>query len=174
MRISIQVESQDDQLSSVFEARSGRILSIYMQIQSMLAEAMEDESTEQNSLTPKNHKDRSKDRLNDRETEAADYHVGYDELLEYVKSKPMYEHCSLDIMMHFFGRPLHSREPGPEAKAFRRLREHLSKIRHRIEREEGGKFKGFFKGPIGSSEHYKVFRFRRKVEGTEKDGQQGG
>lgn len=174
MRISIQIEGRDDQLSSVFEARSDRILSIYMQIQSMLAEAMEDESTGQNSLTPENYKDRSKDRLKDREMEAADYRVGYDELLEHVKSKPMYEHCSLDIMLHFFGRPLHSREPGPEAKAFRRLREQLSKIRHRIEREEGGKFKGFFKGPIGSSEHYKVFRFRKRQKGTEKDGQHGG
>lgn len=161
MKINIALKKEGKEggpLCLTFEGEDDRVLAIYEKVHALIITATR-EQFEEGVLRPPAQEPHRK------EPETPNYEIDYDTLLKHVKSQgPPYEHSSRDVMQHFFGKAISSRGPEPEKKAFRRLRGHLTKLRTQIKKEEGGTWKGFFKGPIGSSDYYKVFRLETKEE----------
>jgi len=136
-------------------------MSLYEQIQRLITKVMKERLEEIKTPIAE---------LTDRQPEAPDYHVDHDDIFEYVKEKgPPYEHSKPEIMKHFFGRVLRSRGSEAEQKAYRKLRSQLNKVRRRLEREEGGRWKGFGVGKSGTVGYHKVYRLKPKEENEEKD-----
>ncbi len=82
-------------------------------------------------------------------------------LINYIVSKPNFEHNIFEIQDHFFGRRFGSH--GPDAKKYNALYRRLVRVRGKIEKEHGGKFLSEWdQTPEG--ELYKIFRFTKDRE----------
>ena len=72
-----------------------------------------------------------------RATDKEAIEINDDDVEEYLASKTNFEHTLNEIQKHFFGRILHSRK---EPLSYGRLYDATTRVRRKIEREQGGKF----------------------------------
>jgi hypothetical protein len=76
-----------------------------------------------------------------------------DQLVEYIVSKPRYEHDIVDVAKRFFGKQIKSRE---HQRLYRQLHQELVRARARIEIEK----RGAFEQHSTSAKNLKVYSFR--------------
>ena len=88
-------------------------------------------------------------------------------LINYIVSKPNFEHNIFEIQEHFFGRKFSSH--GVDEKKYNALYRRLVRVRKKIEEEYGGRFiSEWIQTPEG--ELYKTFRFvKEEKPQVEKD-----
>lgn len=86
-----------------------------------------------------------------------------EKLINYIISKPNFEHNIFEIQEYFFGKHFGSR--GDDGKQYNALYRRLVRVREKIEKDYNGKFQGEW-SQTADGELYKIFRFVKKPEVT--------